>query len=712
MPPFLRFCQFGVLLCVVSACNGGSDSNTTSPTRPEITPGGSGTLGSWYIRDFTPWESFAASLRQSARYRLQNSSWSFGSGSPQYQSAPLTAAHIEYAHAVGLTGLGAVIAISDAGFRINHEAFGNRVDQVTGAVVPDDHGTMVASIAAGDSPMMIGVAPKATLILGSYDSSVTLTQTAIAARAAGAVALNNSWGYTLAAATPTGFNDIFQDSDGAAYLDALKAYAAEGVVVFALSNDHALTESDLMPALPLLVPELESGWLAVGNATAEFNTDHVTAATRISAACLEAAAWCLVADGTWTAASAYDPTTGFSSTTSYDFGTGSSFAAPQVSGALALLAEAFPDLTPHQLRLRLLASADNSFAGFTADGSIELAPGFWHDYSTEFGHGFLNLKSALMPIGTPTVTMAEGAVPVEQATVHTGAGLGDAVSRGLGVYSLAVADSFAGQFALPAPALAAEAAPEPLSMRAARIGAAGIASSGAEIGGSIAGFDGFSGADLAMISPETGMALHLLAPQAGSESLGLSLVRRFGDDRAALDLGLKLARDGGEVFGLGSGANGSGTTAAALTVGLRGSLGGDGFVQMGAEFGLANADGSGALNDVGQMSFNSFGAEVGQHNVFSSGDRLTVGISAPIAVTAGTARTEIALRRPGDGKARMAAIAVPLSPEAREIDVRISYDLPISDSTALRLDLIHANDFGNRQDETDSAAALTLRITF
>lgn len=364
-----------LILATLAACKGGGSSGGTDV--PDVTPGGSGTLGSYYVLDFAPWESIAETLRSSARYARQHTTWSFPSApGTEYESNPLMAARVEYAHAVGLTGAGQVIAFADGGFRTSHRAFAGKDITEIGTVPLDDHGTMVASIATGDSSSMIGVAPGADIIVGAYSSDRTMADIANAARAAGAVAFNNSWGYVDTPVSQAMLNSFLSDSGWSDYYDALKAYAASGVVVFALSNDETLTQTDLMPALPLVDADLEDGWLAVGNVVPTFDDTQILSVSRISAACMEAAEWCLVADGSWEAATAV-------SNNSYEFGTGSSFAAPQVAGALALLAEAFPDLTPHQLRIRLLASADNSFAGFGVDGSTELAAGFFHDYSDE-----------------------------------------------------------------------------------------------------------------------------------------------------------------------------------------------------------------------------------------------------------------------------------------------------------------------------------------
>lgn len=704
MTAFPRLLPSLLLMVALAACKGGGSSGGGTDL-PAISPGGSGTLGSYYVRDFSPWESVAQKLRTSARYARQHIIWNFPSQpGTKYESNPLAAARVDYAHAVGLTGRGQTIAIADGGFRTSHRVFAGKTITTVGTVTPDDHGTMVASIAAGDSAGMIGVAPGASLLLGGFSSDRTMAALADAARNAGAVALNNSWGYNNSPVSLAMLRRFLTDADWATYHTALVAYARQGVVVFALSNDETLRVSDLMPALPLVDAGIEAGWIAVGNAVAVFNSTQVLSVTRISAPCLEAAQWCMVADGSWEAATA-------ASNNSYEFGTGSSFAAPQVAGALALLAEAFPDLTPHQLRTRLLASADNDFANFGTAGSVELAPGFFHDYSTEFGHGFLDLRAALMPIGVTTLSVDGQAVPLNQAVVRSGSGVGDAVARGLAAVDLTVKDSLAGSFAMPGEVLAPSARPVRLSARLAEAGRSAVTSDDAAGLAGAQGFEAYDGTELALTAAEAPLIVSLLLSEGGAGSLGLSVTRRFGDDRSGLDLGLKLARDGGEVFGLGSGRNGGGATAASVTLGLHGALGDNGFVRLSAEAGLADASGSGALTHVGQMGFDSFGAEIGQSNLLAAKDRFSVGLATPVGVTSGQAHAALPLRD-ANGITQFSELAIPLSPDAREVDLKISYQVPLAGSTDLRLDLVHATNYGNRAGETETAGALTLRFLF
>ncbi|MBS0565161.1 MAG: S8 family serine peptidase, partial [Proteobacteria bacterium] len=372
-----------LLVLALAACKGGGGTGSLAGGP---VPGGSGVLGSFFVQSFTPFETAAAALRNSARYLRQSTTWHLVDASnnpisPDYTSYPLASVHAEYAHAVGLTGKGQTVALADTRINPLHQVFAGKSITIDSNGSPtgtssDDHGTKVASIIAGQSSSFIGIAPGANLAFGSFQTNATLASITNLALNMNAVAQNNSWGYDSVPVSVGGLGMVFSGTDGANYLTALDNYAARGVVVFALSNDQTHTQATIMDALPAVRPTLEPGWLAVGNAVPTFTGQTISSVQLLSSPCFEAARWCLLADGAWTAATA-------TSNSSYGFGTGSSFAAPQVSGALALLAEAFPNLTPHDLRLRLLASADNGF--FTPDASLAITPTFSHGYSNIYG---------------------------------------------------------------------------------------------------------------------------------------------------------------------------------------------------------------------------------------------------------------------------------------------------------------------------------------
>lgn len=620
-------------LALLAGCGGGEGEDTLAEFFTiDGNPGGEGEgpFGLYFMRSITQeWRDAAASFRDNnPRYKVQDDiaggfvEWLLGrpllhNGAP-VKTNPLHSSRVDYAHAVGLTGAGQVIAVVDAGFRMAHEAFAGKTNTQTGTPGLDNHGTMVASIAAGSSPTMVGVAPGADLIFSDWgqDNILDLAAAADEALQRGAVAQNNSWGFVGTPISRASYDSLFGIPQYATWLDALKLYAENGVVVFAISNDDKATTAGLMEALPVLEPGLETAWIAAGNAIPVFDDDGVSAvAERLSAGCLEAARWCLMADGSWYAAMA-------ESNSAYGTATGSSFAAPQVAGALALLAEAFPSLAPHQLRARLLASADNTFEGFTAADSIDLLEGdetFLHAYSTEFGHGFLDIRAALLPIRTLTLTMADGgAVAVEELGFATGGAMGDAVVHGLAGIDLAAEDALGGGFDMAAKSFATEAAVEPLAETvAARALSKDFARvRTAPVNPLARSFEAFPGQTLELTGPDGLSSASLLV----GESYGIALSRRVAEGVLNLDLGLKLSRDDGSVMGFSDGTGG-GARMAALTVSLSHDLGTGGFFALSGEMGLADLATPRALTGVTAAGFDSLGLDLGSRNVLARGGR-------------------------------------------------------------------------------------------
>jgi hypothetical protein len=90
---------------------------------------------------------------------------------------------------------------------------------------------------------------------------------------------------------------------------------------------------------------------------------------------------------------------------------GTSFSAPTISGAVALLAQAFPNLTGKQIIDILFTSADD--LGAAGTDSI-------------YGRGRLNIAKAMQPIGT--TTMADSQTPVTSDNGQLPGGAGDAAT--------------------------------------------------------------------------------------------------------------------------------------------------------------------------------------------------------------------------------------------------------------------------------------------
>lgn len=612
-----------------------------------------------------------------------------------------------FAHAAGVTGDGQLIAISDEHISPDHDVFDSKTVFVDTNYAPgDEHGTSVASVAAGNLPgQFIGTAPEADILFGTYRTDQDLIDLGARALAQRAVAWNNSWGYVNTSqetifASQLVFNSFFGAGSGADYLTALRNYAGYGVVVFAASNDETDNNSGLMEALPLFDNRLEAGWLTVVNGVPTFQQGKVSAVDLISSSCWEAARWCLAADGTWNAA--------IGSANAFAPITGTSFAAPQVSGALALLADAFPTLNPHQLRIRLLASAEDDF--FDADDTVELADGFFKSYSVIYGHGFLDIEAALRPIGPTAMSLAEGgSVSTDAPVLRTGSGFGDAVERSLAGTDVAVRDALAAGFAMPAEALTSGARP---GSRAGALLAKGVYGNlrAERLAAPQALADPFAahnGPVLTLAAPDGGVNASVLVPQDGTETMGFTLSSALTDGAMRVEIGVKLARDDGQIMSLGGDDS---ADMASATLGITQDLGAGAYLALSGEVGMTDLGGSTAFGGTGTARFDAVKLTAGRSGVFTPGDRLSVGVGMPVAIASGETRLTLPVLR--DGASAFESVAVDLAPENRQTDFELTYLTALADGLEMKLSMVHSDDFGNRAGLTDTAGAIAFTFRF
>ncbi|WDS36672.1 autotransporter serine protease [Pseudoxanthomonas sp.] len=337
----------GTLACaVLSACGGGGGGSNVRETPPATTP---------VPPVVTPVVTTA---------------------NPAY-SRHLTLTHADVAHAAGFTGAGTVIGIVDTGVNRTHPALSPRVTANLNYVSASDnnlakddvvgHGTAVAQVAAGAAfgAWPGGIAPDATVVSariisdqeptddGTGQGNATsgalgLASVHAALIARGVKVMNNSWGgvyWTDLAAT-------------APIAEEYRPFVIDngGLVVFATGNDGKSDPSDTA-ALPskagtngsMPAADLERGWLAV----AALDTDNSTQLASYSNACGVAMHYCLVAPGTVVVTGTDD---GPAAPTYYQW-TGTSLAAPQVSGAAAVVWQAFPYFSNDLVRQTLLGTA-------------------------------------------------------------------------------------------------------------------------------------------------------------------------------------------------------------------------------------------------------------------------------------------------------------------------------------------------------------------
>ena len=272
----------------------------------------------------------------------------------------------------GHNGSGVKVAVVDSGIASSHAEFGRTIygrdfgGSTNGYGSDEDgHGTHVASIIAGDrdGSGMRGVAYEATLydyrVANDAGSFVGLSgDNSLAAVLNQHVTdnirvSNNSWG-TSNGTSITSVSEATLRSSFSKTITAAKAAIDNGTLfVFAAGNDGN-SQVDLFGGIPHRISELSDSWLVV------VAVDPDNKETRYTNRCGDAAAFCVTAPGGGDSQS----TTGFYAADNdggYIRYSGTSMAAPHVTGLAAALMSKFPSLTNKQIatRIKTTSSLEN-----------------------------------------------------------------------------------------------------------------------------------------------------------------------------------------------------------------------------------------------------------------------------------------------------------------------------------------------------------------
>lgn len=371
-------------------------------------------------------------------------------------NAHLTITQAAAAQSAGLTGAGLKIGVVDSGVMRNHPTLAGRVVANYSYVDPrannlniDDvvgHGTSVAELAAGKAvgAWPGGIAPGAEIVSariiadkapvddGSGNGNEVSGALGLAPIhqdliAQGVKIMNNSWG-GLYWTNPSATAAIAQE-----YRPFIVSNG--GLVVFATGNESKPNPSS-MAALPSQAgpggsrpaADLERGWLSV---TAVDSTDPSKLASYANA-CGVAANYCLAAPG---AAVFVDPDyTGASGTTpSYLWNYGTSFAAPLVSGAAALVWQKYPYFSNDLVRQTLLGTAtDLGAAGV----------------DSTFGYGLLNIAKAIngpAKFDWGNVTVNNPTLGLNSVWSNNITGSGGLIKQGAGSLGLSGTNTYTGE---------------------------------------------------------------------------------------------------------------------------------------------------------------------------------------------------------------------------------------------------------------------------
>ena len=306
-----------------------------------------------------------------------------------WNSTGLDFIHAADAYALGYTGAGTTLGIIDSAVRADHPELAGKVilmalplDETTGQLyVPnwayDKHGSHVAGIMAAmrNGVGMHGVAFDADLVSvamlggasGSTEHLLTPDFLSLFAAHPEIRVINNSWGASYYPSLDPAKDipaDIISNQDNE--IKALCKLSEEygKVVVFAAGNSTMIAPS-VEGMMPRYVPDLK-GWLSVvslnisGITTAADGTRTVgpSGVSYFSNLGSKASLWTVAAPGSYI--NSLNATTN-----GYMVSSGTSMAAPYVSGTVGLVAQAFPWMTGKQLADAVLTTADNTFVAPT-----------------------------------------------------------------------------------------------------------------------------------------------------------------------------------------------------------------------------------------------------------------------------------------------------------------------------------------------------------
>lgn len=315
----------------------------------------------------------------------------------------------------GNTGRNIKVAVVDTGIDSGHEEFLEKTifgvnfgESSAGFGVDlNGHGTHVASIigANRDTVGMRGVAYDAILYdykVANDSGSLTglsgdSSQAAIYNQMVtdGIKVSNNSWGMSVYSPITSYSESYLRTIRSSTISAALKAINNGSIIVFAAGNSGG-AQVDYNGGMGYLIPELSEAWLSV------VSVDPNNVETAYTNRCGVANVICVTAPGGGDSQSSegiYAAKTGGG----YVRYSGTSMAAPHVTGLVAVLSQKFPSLTNTQIISRIKQTS--SLADLTGYHGETLENDGEEVMQAIFGHGLVNQLAATSQIGSLHFTL-------------------------------------------------------------------------------------------------------------------------------------------------------------------------------------------------------------------------------------------------------------------------------------------------------------------
>ena len=241
------------------------------------------------------------------------------------------------------------------------------------------------------------------------------------------------------------------------------------ILVQAAGNENA--KHDISVSLGYYVGGIEKLALSV----ASFNHSNIDAEhgkhSSFSNGCGILRTMCLAAPGNQVPYKFKFPSMGSSGATRQADGT--SFSAPIVTGAFALLKQRFPPLTTREIRERILWTASHKLVGDknlkNKSGSAvnptirynhPTIAGKYKFLSNEFGHGALRIDLAVNPVGVPKYILKgvslrdKTSIPVGEYGLYTSKAFGGGITKALSDHKVTVFDDLDAPFTTSLSAIA------------------------------------------------------------------------------------------------------------------------------------------------------------------------------------------------------------------------------------------------------------------
>ncbi|WP_443969843.1 S8 family peptidase [Sphingobium sp. CR28] len=314
------------------------------------------------------------------------------------------------AYQAGASGAGIMVGVVDSGVSDPNGELGARLSPLSrdfagnsSASDESGHGTAVAQVIAGarNNQLSMGMAWGAS-VLGLRADTPGSCSTKTTENTSGCTFASSAMASAVDYARQQGARVINMSLGGGAAGGSLaqavsRATAAGIIIVISAGNDKEAAPDAL--ARSLAAPNVSRGLVII--ATSVDNKDAHSS----------------FANG----AQGYEQTTisalgervlSFDHTGAQLLYSGTSFAAPQIAGAVALIAQAFPNLTPAEVVQLILTTARD--AGASGPDAV-------------FGRGILDLARTFQPVGSSS--LAGSAVPVSTSDTSTlSSAMGDASS--------------------------------------------------------------------------------------------------------------------------------------------------------------------------------------------------------------------------------------------------------------------------------------------